>query len=278
MYFLVFMIGVSLTEVRVNPFADTTVKMVSIYPEIEGNDTVEVLIFKLTNKERKKRGLKSLKLDERLKIAARQHSNDMLKKKYLAHTSSVEISKTPLQRTYNSGLPILGVGENVAENIGSSVPFLLQNNPDSLVRLVMRKWMASPPHRKNILNPDFSHIGIGSVSAGKMHKVTQNFADESDFEIDSVLARVELKRYFLLFYMSSFVSDIRVFDDGKPLEEDSVYRFSGQIGIPLKRESSLHKIELCLKEQQFYRCGIRLFVHTGSPVATIFQPSIPGYK
>jgi uncharacterized protein YkwD len=275
---LLLILSVSLAEIRVDALLDTTVKLVSLYPEVEGNDPIEVLIFNLTNKERNIRGLRSLKLDERLKIAARQHSSDMLKKKYLSHTSSLEISKTPLQRIYNSGLPVLGVGENVAENIGDAVSFLLIDNPDSLVRLVMKKWMESPAHRKNILNPDFSHIGVGSVAGEKMHKVTQNFADESDFEIDSVLAKVEPNKYILFFYMSSLVSDIRIFDDGEPMEEDSAYIYSGLIGVPLKRDSSLHKVELCLKEEQFYRCGVRLFLHTGPPVETIFQSFSSRYK
>jgi uncharacterized protein YkwD len=275
---LLLILNVSLAEIRVDALLDTTVKLVSLYPEIEGNDTIETLIFKLTNEERNIRGLKSLELDDRLKIAARQHSDDMLKRRYLSHTSSMEISKTPLQRIYNSGLPVLGVGENVAENIGDAVPFLLNNSPDSLVKLIMKEWMESPAHRKNILNPDFSHMGVGSVAEGRMHKVTQNFANESDFEIDSVLAKVELDKYLLFFYMSSLISDIRVFNDGEPLEEDSVYIYSGLIGIPLKRESSLHKVELCQKEGQFYRCAVKLFVHTGPPIETIFQPFSSRYK
>jgi uncharacterized protein YkwD len=275
---LLLILNVSLAEIRVDALLDTTVKLISLYPEIEGNDTVEALIFKLTNEERKKRGLRTLKFDERLKIAARQHSDDMLKKKYLSHNSSVEIDKTPLQRIYNSGLPVLSVGENVAENIGSAVSFLLKNKPDSLVRLVMKEWMESPSHRKNILNPDFSHMGVGSVADERLHKVTQNFADESDFEIDSVLVKVELNKYMLLFYTSSLMSSIRIFDDGRPLEEDSLYIYSGLVGVPLKRDSSLHKIELCSKEQKFYRCATKLFVHTGSPVTTAFQPFSSSYK
>jgi uncharacterized protein YkwD len=271
MIFFVFIIGVPLAEIRVSSFSDTTARLVSIYPEIEGVDTIEALIFKSTNEEREKRGLKSLALDERLQVAARQHSNDMLIKRYLSHDSA-------LQRVYNSGLPVLVIGENVAENIGSAVPSLLRDKPDSLVKLVMKGWMNSPGHRKNILNSDFTHIGIGSVVRGEMHKVTQDFADESDFAVDSVLAKVESKKYLVLFYLSSFVSGIGVFDNGEPVEEDSLYVHSGQIGVPIFRDSSLHKIELCLREQQFYRCGVRLFIHTGPPPESIFQPSTSNYK
>jgi uncharacterized protein YkwD len=278
MIFFVFITSISLTEIRVSTFSDTTARFVSIHPKIEGIDTIEALIFKLTNKEREKRGLKSLTLDKRLQVAARQHSNDMLMKRYLSHDSKDEFNKTPLQRIYNSGLPVLGIGENVAENIGSAVPLLLKTNPDSLVKLIMEGWMKSPLHKKNILDPDFTHMGVGAVAGGEMHKVTQNFADESDFAVDSVLAKVESKKYLVLFYLSSFVSGIGVFDNGKPLEEDSLYIHSGQIGVPIFRDSSLHKIELCLKEQKFYRCGVRLFVHTGPPLESIFQPSSLNYK
>ncbi|MEJ2306937.1 MAG: CAP domain-containing protein [candidate division WOR-3 bacterium] len=278
MPFFLLVLSVSLTKIQVNASNDTIARMISIYPEIEGNDSVEALIFKLTNKERKIRGLKALKKDKRLTMAARQHSSDMLKNKYLSHSSSSEINRTPLQRIYNSGLPVLAVGENVAENFGSSVPSLLRNNPDSLAQIVMKEWMDSPSHRKNILDPDFSHMGVGSVSDENVHKVTQNFADESDFAVDSIIAKAENDIYLILFYLSSRVSNVRVFYDGKPLEDDSVYVYSGLIGLPLKKDASLHKIELCLKEDQFYRCGVRVFVHTGIPIETIIQPTSSSYK
>lgn len=278
MPFILLVLSLSLTEIRVDASNDTIAKMISIYPEIKGNDSLEALIFRLTNKERKIRGLKTLKKDERLTIAARQHSNDMLRNNYLSHVSSSEINRTPLQRIYNSGLPVLAVGENVAENFGSSVSSLVRNDPDSLAEIVMKEWMESPSHRKNILSADFSHMGVGSVSVENVHKVTQNFADESDFAVDSILAKAEQDIYLFSFYLSSRVSDIRVFYDGKPIEDDSLHIYSGLIGLPLKKDASLHKIELCLKEDQFYRCGVRLFVHTGTPIETIIQPTSSSYK
>ena len=121
-------------------------------------------------------------------------------------------------------------------------------------------------------------MGVGSAMRGERHKVTQNFADCSDFMVDSVVARAKKKKYLLVFYISSLISDMQVFDDSNPIEEDSIYIYSGQIGIPLRRDSSLHKIELCVRDQQLYLCGLRLFVHTGPPIETIFQPSSANYK
>lgn len=274
----IFILALTMTEVRVDVLLDTTAKLGPLYPEIEGVDSIEAMIFRLTNKERKKKGLKSLKLDYRLKVAARQHSDEMLKNNYMSHGSSSKLNKTSVQRIYNSGLPVLRVGENVAEDVGNLIPFLFKKNPDSLAKRIVKGWMDSPQHRKNILEPDFTHMGVGSAIRGETHKVTQDFADCSDFMVDSVVAKVEKEKYLLFFYISSLISNMRVFDDGNPIEENSLYIYSGQIGIPLRRDSSLHKIELCVKDEQLYRCGLRLFVHTGPPIETIFQPSSSSYK
>lgn len=278
MPFILYVLSISMTEIRVDALLDTTARLVSLYPEVDGVNIIETAIFKLTNIEREKQGLKSLKLDKRLRIAARQHSDEMIRKRYMSHGSSNILNKTSAQRIYNSGLPILRVGENVAENTGNLVPYLFKKAPDSLANIIVRAWMQSPLHRKNILEPDFTHMGIGSVIRGETLKVTQNFADCSDFMVDSVVAKAERGKYLLFFYMGSLISDMQVFDDGKSIEEDSLYIYSGLIGIPLRRDSSLHKVELCMKEQRIYRCGLRLFVHTGPPIETIFQPSSSRYK
>jgi uncharacterized protein YkwD len=271
MPFILLLLNISLTEIRVNNVNDTTAKMTSLYPEIDGDRRLESLLFILTNKERKKRGLEELKLDKRLRIAARQHSNDMLNRKYFSHNSGDKINETPLHRIYNSGLPVLVVGENLAENKGDLVPTLLKGNPDSLSRIVIKKWMNSPAHKENILNPEFTHLGIGSVTYKDIQKVTQNFAEEREFSVDSVLAKLDKKRYLISLYMNSDVSKISIFDNGEPLDGDFVHIHLGEINFPLERNSGSHKIELCLKDEKFYRCGVRLFVYTDSPVKNMFQ-------
>ncbi|MEO0294263.1 MAG: CAP domain-containing protein [candidate division WOR-3 bacterium] len=275
MIFLI-LFSASLTEVRIGKFQDTTAKFVSIYPEVEGIDTIETLLFNLTNEERIKNGLGILKLDKRLKLAAREHSKDMVKRKYLSHNSPDEINKTPLHRIYNSGLPVLLIGENVAENIGGAVPLLLQENPDSLAKLIMSGWMDSPNHRKNILNPEFTHMGIGCVGRGEVLKATQNFANLSDFGVDSVIVQVRSERYKIFFYVNSFLPEVWAFDNGKLVSKDSLEIKGGKIIFSLLRDRTLHKLELCLKDQNFYRCGVRLFVYTGSPCREIFQ--LPRYE
>ena len=271
MPFLFLLLSISLTELRITNVSDTTAKMTSLYPEIDGDRKLESLLFILTNKERKKRGLGELRFDKRLRIAARQHSNDMLNRKYFSHNSGDKINETPLHRIYNSGLPVLVVGENLAENKGDLVETLLKSNPDSLARVILKKWMNSPAHKENILTPEFTHLGIGSITYKNTQKVTQNFAEEREFSVDSVLAELNKERYLISLYMNSDISGISVFDNGESMDGDSVHMHLGKINFPLKRNSGSHKIELCLKDEKIYRCGVRLFVDTDSPVENIFR-------
>jgi len=71
------------------------------------------------------------------------------------------------ERSTAAGYEWKTIGENIAEGQFS-------------VDEVMRTWMNSPAHRKNILNPSFTDLGVGLVaSRGKDGKYrvawVQNF-------------------------------------------------------------------------------------------------------
>lgn len=88
----------------------------------------------LVNRERLARGLRPLKPDPVLMAAAQ-------------NWSSVQASK---RRMYHSRM---GYGENVA--YGQTTP-----------QHVHTTWMNSPGHRRNILNPSYSSIGVGVAYNG----------------------------------------------------------------------------------------------------------------
>lgn len=123
----------------------------------------EATMVKLVNQERTKAGLKPLEVDLRLVQTARAKSQDMVKNNYFSHTSPTY--GTPYQQMKAAGITgysVLG-GENIAGN--SSV----QNAHTSL--------MNSAGHRANILDPRYTHIGIGIVDGGPYGKmITQHFA------------------------------------------------------------------------------------------------------
>lgn len=107
-------------------------------------------VFTLVNQARAQAGCAALKDDPRLTQAAQDHSDDMSANDYFDHTTP---SGVPFdQREKAAGYPTPG-GENIAEGQTSA-------------QQVMTDWMNSPGHRANILNCDFTAIGIGLNTDG----------------------------------------------------------------------------------------------------------------
>jgi uncharacterized protein YkwD len=107
----------------------------------------------LLNADRRRHGLRRLRLSRRLSKAARAHSRDMVRRDYFSHTSPSGASFVDRIRRsgYLSGAFTWMVGENLAWGAGS------MSSPAQTVRA----WMRSPGHRENILTGRFVHIGIG---------------------------------------------------------------------------------------------------------------------
>ncbi|WP_254870999.1 CAP domain-containing protein [Bacillus sp. Marseille-Q1617] len=103
-------------------------------------------VIDLTNQERKKNGLGALKADGELSNVAEMKSEDMKDKNYFSHTSPTYGS--PFEMMQNFGIDYSSAAENIA--VG-------QESPQSVVNA----WMNSPGHRKNILNGQLTHIGVG---------------------------------------------------------------------------------------------------------------------
>lgn len=107
-------------------------------------------IDKLTDEARKKAGCKPLRISERLNTSAQRHAKDMSKHKFLGHTSSN--GTTWIKRIKAAGYPYPGA-ENIAYGRTSA-------------SAVMKAWLASPAHKKNITNCAFTRVGIGYVASG----------------------------------------------------------------------------------------------------------------
>jgi uncharacterized protein YkwD len=102
-------------------------------------------MVKLVNAERAKEGLKPVKLNAELSAAAQGHAENMAKQQRMDHVLD---GKTPQDRIRVAGYK----GTRGTENVASA-----QQDPEE----VMKMWMNSPPHRKNILNPALQEIGVG---------------------------------------------------------------------------------------------------------------------
>lgn len=110
----------------------------------------------LLNRERTSRGLRPLRVNNRLSVAAEQHTGDMVRRRYFAHVSRSGASSIDrIRRTgYLRGARSWMVGENLAWGSGSR----------STPRDIVDSWMHSPGHRRNILTGRFREIGIGVAS------------------------------------------------------------------------------------------------------------------
>ena len=101
----------------------------------------------MINQERKKAGLKPLLIDEKLFVIAETKSQDMYDNTYFSHSSPIFGSTSSLIRKESISYRYFG------ENIGRTYSIYSAHSG----------FMKSEGHRKNILNPNFTHIGIGIV-------------------------------------------------------------------------------------------------------------------
>jgi uncharacterized protein YkwD len=105
------------------------------------------------NAQRGARGLRPLRVSRGLTAAASYHSREMGTRGFFEHES---LNGAPfwkrIERFYPMGRGTWSVGENI-----------FYETPDTSASSAVREWMASPPHRQNILAAEWREIGIGAV-------------------------------------------------------------------------------------------------------------------
>ena len=127
----------------------------------------------LLNRERTSRGLKALRANKRLALAARRHADDMVRHSYFAHNSrsGAKFTSRIVKAGYLRGASDWLVAENLAWGAGSG----------STPRWIVRTWMNSPGHRANILTRRFRDLGTGvtpGAPVGQRDAVEATFVHE----------------------------------------------------------------------------------------------------
>lgn len=103
-------------------------------------------MLNLVNDERSSRGFNALCFNGKLNMAAQEHSDDMVTNNFFSHKDLN--GDLPKQRMAEAGYQnAKRSGENIAINRS--------------VKKAHDAWMASAGHKRNILNPDFQHMGLG---------------------------------------------------------------------------------------------------------------------
>jgi len=121
----------------------------------------EAALLNFINQSRQQAGVAPVRVDESLRQAARLHARRMVAARQLEHQLPGEPSL--LQRIADvSPLPLDSAGENIAN----------ATCPTDAHTLLMH----SPPHRENILSPQFNLVGVAALwSHGHLY-IVQDFA------------------------------------------------------------------------------------------------------
>lgn len=108
----------------------------------------------MVNAQRAAHGRPNLHESRLLRVAARRYARLMVRRRFFSHNALSMIRRLH-QSNYLRAARHWSLGENIAWGSGASA------EPPKIVDA----WMASPPHRRNILSPEFRHAGIG-IAAG----------------------------------------------------------------------------------------------------------------
>jgi uncharacterized protein YkwD len=148
----------------------------------DGYDRAEIeeAVVEGTNEERRGQGLDGLEASDAHKEAARGHSADMANNGYVGHVDSE--GRSFEERVEPRGCS--SIGENAAVTF-YEVPVRnartneteMNTDADDIADMLVDDWMASPPHRENLLG-EYDSVSVGVyVSAGNTVFATQIFCE-----------------------------------------------------------------------------------------------------
>lgn len=136
------MLGVSIALLGFSQFLRTTDYLninAEVYP---------TMLVQMTNQDRIASGMRPLAVSPTLERAAYLKVQDMVANNYFAHTSPAGVS--PWYWFREVGYTFRFAGENLAVNFTESTD-------------VQQAWLNSPAHRANVLNPNFTEMGIATA-------------------------------------------------------------------------------------------------------------------
>ncbi len=118
--------------------------------------------LKLLNNDRKEKGLAPLQFNPHLSKLAENYAKDMIKRDFFSHVNPE--GQSPFERMQEQKIVYNYAGENLAFN--------------ESVYAAQQAFMHSPEHKANILNANYTQVGLGIVEASRGRVfVVQEFID-----------------------------------------------------------------------------------------------------
>jgi uncharacterized protein YkwD len=131
---------------------DSRTPAVSAFKASAGTQSLSRQIARLVNRERRRHGLRPLRTNRRLALAARRHARNMVRYRFFDHVAPG--GSTPASRILAAGYP-RGRGFRYAENLAWG------SGARATPAAILSAWMNSPGHRQNILDGGLRESGIG---------------------------------------------------------------------------------------------------------------------
>jgi len=103
-----------------------------------------------TNAQRVANGLPALSLNSKLDAAAQANADDMAARDYWSHYTPE--GNPPWTWVSNQGYSYQALGQNLATGFSDE-------------QSTINGWMASPPHRENLLNSSYTEVGFGYANS-----------------------------------------------------------------------------------------------------------------
>ena len=140
-------------------------------PPASADVTFNQRVLELVNRDRAANGLRALVLDTTMSASAEDapysgcgfpvagRAKDMGQRNYFSHTILGCTTQSVFNILNSTGLVYSGAGENIGWMNATTDPVVAAEN-------IYSQWMNSSGHRSNILNPNFTKIGIGSWRTG----------------------------------------------------------------------------------------------------------------
>jgi uncharacterized protein YkwD len=152
-------------------------------PGVKHLPKVEDLVLEMTNQARRAKGLPPFIQDAELTQVARAFSDDMLVRRFFDHTTPDGVSfDARLADRYRHRVRLMG--ENIWYASGYNVAKIQQ-----VAQEIVDDWMNSPGHRDNILDPRFTHLGVGVSARHHTIRATQEFVGRSKrFSLGDLIA------------------------------------------------------------------------------------------
>jgi uncharacterized protein YkwD len=125
------------------------------------------------NAQRRRHHEGALRFNRKLALAAVRHARDMVDHRYFSHDapSGQNFVQRIMRTNYVPGSASWFLGENLAWG----------SRERSTPRQIVRAWMASPGHRRNILTGGFREIGIAVVAGAPAAGVAQAATYATEF-------------------------------------------------------------------------------------------------